>query len=146
MKQAVILCGIPGSGKSSYVAGLQEMWEDIVVCSADLYFTRSGEYKFDPTLLGEAHGSCLKKYVSALINEQRVVVDNTNTTLLEMAPYVTLGMAYGYQIQVIRFRVDPEVAAARNIHGVPLNVCRAMAERLDSLEIPPYWKVSSVIL
>ncbi len=146
MKQAIILCGIPGSGKSSYVTGLQEMWEDIVVCSANLYFTRDGEYKFDPTLLGEAHNSCLKKYVSALINEQRVVVDNTNTTLLEMAPYVTLGMAYGYQIQVVRFRVDPEVGAARNIHGVPLNVCRLMAERLDSLEIPPYWKVSSVTL
>lgn len=146
MKQAVILCGIPGSGKSSYVAGLREMHEDIVVCSSDSYFTRDGEYKFDPTLLGEAHNSCLRNYVSALKNEQRVVVDNTNTTLLELAPYVTLAMAYGYAIQVIKFKIDPEVGAARNIHGAPLNVCRAMAERLDSMEIPPYWKVSFLSL
>ena len=43
-----------------------------------------------------------------------VVIDNTTGSIAEMAPYVALGMAYGYEIEVVRVRCVVEVAAARS--------------------------------
>ena len=90
-----ILVGVPGSGKSHHTASLT----GAVVVSADHHFVElgNGTYAFDPSKLGTAHGQCLRRYTEALQRgESHVVVDNTNTTLLEMSPYVSLALAYGY--------------------------------------------------
>jgi hypothetical protein len=53
----VIVCrGLPGAGKSTYVATLSP---GAVVCSADSYFVGpDGAYRFDPAKLGQAHEAC----------------------------------------------------------------------------------------
>jgi predicted kinase len=143
--RVLILAGVPGSGKSTYVNNLGLTRESVV--SADNYFVGSdGEYRFDPTKLGAAHGDCLRGFVAALHQGMAtVVVDNTNTTVIEMAPYVALAAAYGYAVEIVRFACDPAVAAARNVHGVPERACRAMAERLERTfqeGLPPFWNVT----
>lgn len=143
--QVLILAGVPGSGKSTYVNNLGLSRESVV--SADNYFVGSdGEYRFDPTKLGAAHGDCLRGFVSALMKGMAtVVVDNTNTTAIEMAPYVALAAAYGYMVEIVRFSCDPAVAAERNVHGVPERAVRAMADRLDRTfqdGLPPFWNVT----
>ena len=47
------------------------------------------------------------------------MVDNTNISRVEMAPYVQVAAALGYEVEVVRVRCDPRVAAQRNVHGVP---------------------------
>lgn len=138
-----ILVGVPGSGKSHHTASLT----GAVVVSADHYFVElgGGTYAFDPTKLGAAHGQCLRRYTEALQRgEAHVVVDNTNTTSLEMAPYVSLALAYGYAVTIVRVTCDPAVAAARNTHGVPEGAIRAMHARIESMMdagFPPFWGV-----
>jgi predicted kinase len=139
-----ILVGVPGSGKSHHTASLT----GAVVVSADHYFVElgGGTYAFDPTKLGAAHGQCLRRYTEALQRgEAHVVVDNTNTTLVEVSPYVSLALAYGYEVEVVRVRCPVEVAASRNTHGVGEGAVRAMDARIESMMdagLPPFWGVT----
>lgn len=144
MNTVTILVGVPGSGKSHHTESLT----GAVVVSADHYFVElgGGTYAFDPRKLGEAHGQCLRRYTEALQQgASQVVVDNTNTTLLEMAPYVSLALAYGYGVEIVRVTCDPAVAAARNTHGVPEGAIAAMHARIEATfqtGLPPFWPVT----
>ena len=139
-----IMVGVPGAGKSRYAQAIKGAF----AVSADDYFVGAGagDYAFDPSKLGEAHGQCLRRYTEALQRgESQVVVDNTNTTTLEMAPYVSLALAYGYKVDVARVTCDPAIAAARNSHGVPEGAVRAMHDRIEATfagGLPPFWPVT----
>ena len=54
--------GLPGSGKSTLSKKIKEKYTDTVICSGDDFFTdENGNYKFDQTLLFDAHQSAQKK-------------------------------------------------------------------------------------
>lgn len=144
METVIILCGISGSGKSTRVA---KCYPDATVCSADHYFIVKGEYKFNPALLPDAHGACLRSFVSALMrSEKLIVVDNTNSTIPEVAPYAALALAFGYNLKIEILKTDVETAAKRNLHGVPKETITKMAERLETLKesLPPWWPCEEV--
>ena len=145
--RVILMAGVPGSGKTHYVNKLGLSHESVV--SADNFFVEDGVYRFDPTKLGAAHGDCLRGFVAALMKGlETVVVDNTNTTVIEMSPYVALAAAYGYETEIVRVVCDPAVAAARNSHGVPERAVRAMSERLERTfqeGLPPFWDVTVTV-
>lgn len=137
-----IMQGLPGSGKSTHAAKLKA--QGAVIVSADDYFTENDEgvYKFDPTKLSEAHGQCMRRFVYAILNrEDHVVVDNTNCTSEEIAPYMALANAYDYEARILRVEAEPDVCAKRNTHGVPVQAILAMAARLATFKGMPWWKV-----
>ena len=141
--KVIVLQGVPGSGKSTYAKKL----EGAVICSADHYFVKLGEgtYKFDPAHLPKAHGECLREFVGALQSKKSlVVVDNTNTTSEEVAPYMQLANAYGYEAEIVRIEGDPSVCAQRNTHGVSVQKVLEMAARIATFKKPPYWKLVTV--
>ena len=144
-----ILQGVPGSGKSTWITEhLGEMHHAVhgkpKVVSADHFFMRDGEYRFDVTKLGAAHESCMSDFrdaVTAPLEERAdVVVDNTIISAIEMAPYYRAGRAKGFDIGGARFVVDPKVAAARNVHGVPLVAIERMTAGMA--DPPPFWNVA----
>lgn len=137
----IILRGISGAGKSTFA---NELGGDIV--SADHWFMRSGKYKFDPRELPDAHAACLREFIdicqSGDARNNVVIVDNTNTTVMEVAPYVAVGQAYGHNVEIITIAADVTAAAARNIHNVPASAVQQMARRLEdsARQFPPWWK------
>lgn len=143
----MIMRGLPGSGKSTYI---RENFPGAEVCSADHFFMEDGEYRFDPAKIGEAHGGCLRKYMKVLeahsesASAQTIVVDNTNTQAWEISPYIAIANAFGMEAEIVNFTVSVETAVERNIHGVPEHVIRAMNERLEKESIPPFWKQSFI--
>jgi len=130
IKTVIILRGVSGSGKSTYI---QENFPDAVVVSADKYFyNKEGEYKFDATKLGQAHGSCRARFESALKSKKAlVVVDNTNTRLKEFKAYMDMARSYDYEVSVVRLDVPLEALYGRNVHGVPDATVKAMYERME---------------
>lgn len=117
-----------------------------VVVSADMYpglYYQDGQGKLciRVELLGQAHGACLRAAIEALQAGKSVVVDNTNTTVVEVAPYVALAQAFSVSdVALLRMNCDPEKAWARNSHGVPRDGVMGQFDRLESFEAPYHWQ------
>ena len=92
-----IVRGASGSGKTTKAQTLGG-----TVYSADDFFMHNGTYLFDPTLLGQAHQASQDAVKAAAgKGESPIIVDNTNTQLWEMRPYVVVGLVNGYTIQFV---------------------------------------------
>lgn len=153
MGKVIVLCGCSGSGKSTLA---RKEWPEAEVCSADQYFMVGAEYVFAPALLPLAHGACLRRFTDLVSQptawpagaKERtvVVVDNTNTTVAEVAPYAALAQAWGWDLEVWVLRCNPLKAHNRNRHGVPLTTVLGQADRLANLRasLPPWWPVKTV--
>lgn len=153
MRKVVVLSGVSGSGKSTYIREVLGLtYEKVggegskVVVSADDYFTDSlGVYNFDPTKLSDAHGECFYNFIAHMRHgEELVVVDNTNTTVMELSPYILGAQAWKYEVEVVTLMCESEddvkVCAARNSHGVPFGGVMAQHKRLLERSLPPWWK------
>lgn len=136
-----ILSGVSGSGKSTWAQ------DKGVVFSADHFFLQEGVYRFDPSKLQEAHEACLHDFVcevqgmEPLEGDADIIVDNTNTTVEEIAPYYAVARAFGYQVELITFHIEWEIAAQRNQHGVPDGAIQTQLQRLRALRIPSFWQI-----
>lgn len=149
--QVKIMRGISGAGKSTYARkiafeahtqGLLPM-----ICSADDFFVGPDGYKFNPSNLGQAHKYCMSRFLRCLMdNMSPVIVDNTNLNIEDISPYVAVGEALGYEVEIIQINTDPELAGRRNLHGVPQNKVYEMYRRLTSGAISRRWKVTQVNL
>jgi len=136
--KVIIMQGASGSGKSTYV---KNNHLKALLCSADHFFIDDGEYKFDPELLGAAHKTCMYKFIQACQSEEQViVVDNTNTTRVELAPYVSVATAFGAEGEIIRCEAPADVCASRSTHGVSAKACEAMVKRIQ--DPMPFWDVT----
>lgn len=141
-----IMRGVPGSGKSTWAKNLRQVTYDQgllpIIVSADMYFTASGQYMFDPTKLGEAHRWCMSSFINSCNDHMNpIIVDNTNINLEDISPYVAVGEALGYDVEIVQIETDPEIAAARNTHGVPKAKVIEMARRMQVNRIPRRWNV-----
>lgn len=144
----IILSGVSGSGKSTFANKCMANWVwSVETVSADDYFiTTDGVYEFNPMHLGEAHAQCMRRFIDALERgTSLVLVDNTNTTELEIAPYYAVAKAFGYTVLLITMECHAEIAAKRNTHDVPLTGITAMGERINRREIPPFWDINILL-
>jgi predicted kinase len=155
-----ILQGLPGSGKSTWAETRKASMmmspnnHPVFVISADHYFVNrvTGAYEFRMENLSQAHGLCFRKFISAVYEglqerEASIIVDNTNTTVLEVAPYMAAALAYrrngvvSDSVHLIRFVCSPVDSLNRNIHRVPMEAIRRMDDNLMKFdrEAPPWW-------
>lgn len=151
VNQVIIMRGVSGSGKSTYA---RTMWPKACVLSSDDFWTRNGgEYtqNFDVTKLGEAHAWNLRRFIDYLECAEApfwkepihtIVIDNTNTTPTEIAPYYAVAQAFKVPlIEIVSIDILPARAFERNTHGVPAATHAAQVERFyTNLEsLPKYW-------
>jgi predicted kinase len=151
MYEVVILRGIPGSGKSTRA---EEAYSGHEVCSADDYFRNFyGVYKFDARALPAAHRACLLKFEALLIagTEHIIVVDNTNLTAAEIAPYYALAEAHGYDPRIEDMNPGTVKAiarqAGRRYKAVPPETIERMAHLKAAADptLPARWVRHSFI-
>ena len=138
-KLAVILRGLPGSGKSSLASRIVSRHPGSVICSADNFFVKRGEYKFDISKLSLAHNACMATFCSGLKNRAPVVVvDNTNTMKWEFANYLSVAaiLHNEYEAVVVEFTcynlAQAQVWGERSTHGVSPPKIKAMFNRFES--------------
>lgn len=138
-----ILRGVPGSGKSTFAKNIDT--DTAVICSADDFFVgEDGVYRFDASKISQAHKECFLKFVRAVNDGKKtIVIDNTNCTNIEVAPYVTYAEAMGHTATIIAItKTPPEECAARNVHGVPeATVMRMYRTLMENIRSAPRWWV-----
>ena len=125
--------GLPGSGKSTVANNIRQVE---MVFSTDDYFMVNGEYKFDPSKLGQAHFSMQRNVLEYLQsdNDCNTVVANTFTQRWEMEPYLKIAEQTGARVVVIDCfdgGMTDEELAAKNVHGVPQASITAMRARWE---------------
>jgi len=114
--EAVILCGVQGSGKTTLYR--DRFLETHARVSLDLLRTRAREAAFLRTCLD---------------TRMPFVVDNTNPTVAERARYVEPARAAGFRLVAYLVEADHAVAAGRNLareRTVPAAGLRDVARRL----------------
>jgi len=114
--EAVILCGVQGSGKTTLYR--DRFLETHARVSLDLLRTRAREAAFLRTCLD---------------TRMPFVVDNTNPTVAERARYVEPARAAGFKLVAYLVEADHAVAAGRNLareRAVPAAGLRDVARRL----------------
>jgi len=140
---ALIMVGVQGGGKTTIAEKrIKEIVPfTLVSASADNYFMHCGKYYFDFTKLGAAHNQCMKHFAGGIVGGASLVIcDNTNCSVEEIAPYIALARAYDYDVEIIRVDCDPEVAAARNTHGVPREAVLAKYKQFKKRLLPSHIK------
>jgi predicted kinase len=138
VKKVIVMRGCPGSGKSTYAKTLNGL-----IFSADQFFETYEGYKFDASKLSEAHGSCLREFTYSVVEEWGLlIVDNTNINVQEIAPYIALANAFGFDHEILTLNTNPETSAEQCVHGVPAKKVRQMYENLERAErsFPKFWK------
>lgn len=93
--------GLPGSGKSTKA---KELVGEGVIHSTDSFFEdpSTGEYKFDPSKIGEYH----QKNLEAAVDSMRkgitpVIIDNTNIKRWEFKKYTDAADHFGYEVKFV---------------------------------------------
>lgn len=158
----LIARGIPGSGKTTGLtdrAGLTgspfddrgaPRWPNYF--STDLYWGPA--YAFDRDQLSAAHAWTLRQFLVRLLeldglygapglaDRELLLVDNTNITAAEIAPYAQAGLAFGHAVRVVTFLCDPRVAMRRGRHAVSSGQILRMHANLllEAAKLPSWWR------
>lgn len=152
MKKVIIMRGLPGSGKSTWVTRrIIENKTSTCVVSADVYHYVQQPPREDGTLVPPkyefkienarvAHDGCLRDFLQAIKEGwQEIIVDNTNTTAWEIATYYRLAEVSGYTPEIVWIQAPLERCIQRGIHSVPAMTVRNMRERMERESLPPWW-------
>ena len=131
MQIAYILRGIPGSGKTTLAKTLAGSGG--VIHSTDNYFLQDGVYCFNPTRLPEFHDRNFEAFAESLKRGIPVVVcDNVNRAHEDYRRYVYAARECGYQVAIVFLpHPSPDEAAARTVHGVPIQTISRIIERWE---------------
>lgn len=166
--RVMIMAGASGSGKSSHIGNNllegegtrvlkitdlnvdDSMFDfyagDQVVLSADdITFDDDGTFHIGR--LDAAHKLCLNTFAKILQMEEKerppdLIVDNTNTSPWELAPYVALALAHEDVVLEILVMTTPwKECLARCRHATPPKNIRTQARRLERMldEWPAFW-------
>lgn len=153
-KLMVIMRGPSGSGKSTLAESLLRQSRQLerhgvqeFVLSTDDYFKTRHGYEFNPTLLPAAHEWNQQRVrEKAARGWSPIFVDNTNTMVWEMQPYVQIAVKYGYVLELL----EPQTSwcksasklAQKNVHQVPRENIQRMLERYERTTVTELLRVS----
>ena len=135
----ILVRGVSGAGKST-IADMLDLYLHSCFSTDDMFMV-DGEYKFDPSKLGEYHDATVQKVKDVMVDRQfeigsgedlltptTIVVHNTFTQEWEMKPYFELAETFGWRVHTI---IVENRHGSKSIHDVPDDVVKAQKERFE---------------
>jgi hypothetical protein len=131
--EAIIMIGLPGSGKTTWVMKNYGRNPKAVLCSADALATDAeGKYMYEPKKHAEHHKVCLLQFINYCSNKKQfVIVDNTNCNIHSLAPYISIARAFDYKVRLMF--ANQSDAFSRQTHNVPETTWHAMRLQLNTM-------------
>ncbi len=161
--QVIVMRGLPGSGKSFWVEnrlrrpeGFAGLENSVIVCSNDDYHVNfaTGRYEFKQENHAAACNECTLKFLNVFIKAVNanapdgcdyLVVDNTNLSAWEIAPYYRIAECHCIPVKIVRIHCEYVDAVRRNVHAVPPERIWAMYQTLLQERLPPWWKEEVIV-
>jgi predicted kinase len=122
----VLVRGIPGSGKSTYVKNNLKGYNSY---EADMFHMKNGKYAFDRKNLPAAHKWCFDKTKKDLEDGKKVVVSNTFINKKEVDRYLDMAKELGKTYEVLRTSKE-----YGSIHNVPKEVIDKMKKSIVNVK------------
>jgi predicted kinase len=127
-----VLVGLPGSGKSTYLARL-----GVSGLSSDAIRGLLADDETDQTIHDRVFQTLRYLLRQRLaIGRPVTYIDATNLTVEERRPYIGIGKSYGCEVEAVFFDVPLEVCRARNARRHRMVPEDAMAKMSAKLEPP----------
>lgn len=138
----IVMCGLPRSGKSTYVDGHFSNFQ--IVCADDIRLALGTQFdeKLENFVWG-VHNTMIRAHLERGYN---VVIDSTNTTIQTIGRYAKLAREYEYRFIVVVMRTGKETCLARNIGygSVPDDVIERMNQQLARMIDSKFTKIYEV--
>jgi predicted kinase len=122
MASLTLIRGVSGSGKTTLANRLVDSNSRAIFFEADLYFEKSGVYRFDVSKIGEAHDWCYNNAEACYNMNYDVIVSNTFTRKWEMERYFVIDP--NPQVIICQGRFQ-------NIHGTSPEMVQKQLDRFE---------------
>ena len=136
-KVAIIIRGLPGSGKSdmaSYIGyAAHAQGKTVAIHTTDDFHMENDKYVYKPKKASEYHKQNLAQFTDSCEEGYNLVIcPNTNILKSQYKPYIEAAEKNGYKVHVIIMDMfDEALAVKRTAHSVPAETIHSMKQNFN---------------
>lgn len=151
-RKLIVMSGIPGAGKT-FVAeqmlakNASKGMDGIRLSNDDVNDPENASSIAADSCFYDVYpdGYCFRNAINEMeLGEDLIIIDNINLSVMDIVPYVLLAKAFGYECEIVRVSVDPQVAFSRQKRGLSAEEHAELHNEFENQKFPDSWNVRTI--